>query len=88
MDRRGWWEKKERGRNETMKGKLEEEEEDEGVGEYGGKGNARNETDGAKWREKKERGRDGPPTLGRRECALLGAFTRAKRDAGEPCVSK
>lgn len=22
------------------------------------------------------------------ECALLGAFTRAKRDVGEPCVSK
>lgn len=38
--------------------------------------------------EKRERERDGPPTLGHRECALLGAFTRAKRDVGEPCVSK
>lgn len=73
-----------------MKG-LEEEEEDANMEEKRIRETSGEREDEDRWgkvAEKRERERDGPPTLGHRECALLGAFTRAKRDVGEPCVSK
>lgn len=40
--------------------------------------------------EREREGKIGRPrsSIESKECALLGAFTRAKRDVGEPCVPK
>lgn len=63
-----------------------------GGGEKGTKKKKKEERD--RWGKVAEKGgREGEmdrprSSIESEECALLGAFTRAKRDVGEPCVSK